>query len=213
MSFHRLLYLFVLFSFVFVYSAFFHPIVVFRVRLCVFICNRTDYVCDVLSLWGTGTLHMSLAPQTLLVSASVISHTDIFRLRLESVDITCALSVFCVCRSQYTYTITSYGIDSMDLLETDAFYPGTVYKYRIPQITSSTLADCAALAATGWASVLNWTVPSTPSAWCCSAAGITCAGTEIIRVTEVLLGQKGLTGTTESCLRAYVCLCVCVHGR
>jgi hypothetical protein len=89
----------------------------------------------------------------------------------------------------------SHGVDAVDLLETDASSPGTVYNYRALRVSDGTLADCAALAASGWGAALRWVIPSPPSssAWCCSATGITCGGPDL-RVTEIRLARKRLTG-------------------
>jgi hypothetical protein len=56
----------------------------------------------------------------------------------------------------------------------------------------------------GWGSALNWIIPATPSAWCCSATGITCGGADG-RVTEIRLRSKQLTGM---CPRVRLALCV-----
>jgi hypothetical protein len=114
--------------------------------------------------------------------------------------------------------VTSYAVDAVDLLETDAAYAGIIFNYRVlpPQpVTAATLSDCAVLAASGWGAALGWVVPSTPSAWCCSAIGITCGGADG-RVTELRLPTKKLTGVYASvcvcmCVSVYVCMCVCVY--
>jgi hypothetical protein len=107
------------------------------------------------------------------------------------------------CLLQYTYDVASYGIDAVDLLETDSQFAGYIRKYRVPpprimsnitwRVTNGTLADCAALASSGWGDVLDWIVPSTPSDWCCSATGITCGGSEG-RITEIELPDVNVRG-------------------
>jgi hypothetical protein len=99
---------------------------------------------------------------------------------------------------QNTYNVTSHGIDAVDLLATDAAHSGTVLNYRVPpplRVSNDTLADCAALAGSGWGAALRWVIPSPPSssAWCCSATGITCGGPDG-RVTKIRLAGHQLTG-------------------
>ncbi len=108
----------------------------------------------------------------------------------------CVFSGFLFAFLQFTYIVTWYGPDAVDLLETDAAFAGTVYNYRVPRVSNSTLADCAALAASGWGPALNWVIPSTLSAWCCSATGITCGGPDG-RIIEIRLTGKQLTGMRE----------------
>ena len=100
---------------------------------------------------------------------------------------------------QFTYDVTSFGVDAVDFLETDAAYAGLVVYYRVRpplRVSNATLADCAALAATGWGAALNWVIPSSTSPWCCNATGITCGGPDG-RVTEIRLATNQLTGMRQ----------------
>jgi hypothetical protein len=109
---------------------------------------------------------------------------------------------------QHTFIVTLHGIDTVDLLETDSAFAGTVLNYRVPpslRVSNGTLTDCAALAASGWGSALRWVIPSPPSssAWCCNATGITCGGPDG-RVTEIRLARKRLMGMYARAIAAHV---------
>jgi hypothetical protein len=106
--------------------------------------------------------------------------------------------------SQHTYDVTSFGIDAVDLILTDAPYAGTVYNYRVLVANAANLADCAALATTGWGATLNWVIPSTPSGWCCSATGIVCSDPDG-RVIEIDLRYRQLTGMCDDPTQNIVC--------
>ncbi len=109
------------------------------------------------------------------------------------------------------FVVTSFAVDEVNLLEIDAAFAGTVLNYRVFRplpVNNGTLADCAALTASGWGSALNWVVPSTPSDWCCSAAGIKCGGADR-RVTHIFLYAMQLTGICTRlalCVDASMCL-------
>jgi hypothetical protein len=77
-------------------------------------------------------------------------------------------------------------------------------------VSDGTLADCAALKASGWGSALNWIIPSTPSDWCCSATGITCGGDDR-RVTEIRFAGKQLTGMCPQVCKRLCKTTVCMY--